>query len=159
MISLKKILCPIDHSNCSKEALKYAVSFARKDKAKLLLLHVIDIRTFNEGSGAMYGVLDSMPTQIPNEETLEQLRVKLLDCIPEEIRDDMDVEAIVAQGVPFAEIISTAKEKEIDMIVIGSHGRTGISHMMLGSVSEKVVRKAPCPVLTVRQSDHEFVMP
>jgi nucleotide-binding universal stress UspA family protein len=152
MISLKKILCPIDHSDCSKEALKYAVSFAMKDEAKLLLLHIIDIRSFNEG-------LDAMSTQIPNEETLEQLRVKLLDCIPEEIRDDLDVEAIVIQGIPFAEIISTAKEKEIDMIVIGSHGRTGISHMMLGSVSEKVVRKAPCPVLTVRQPGHKFVMP
>ena len=100
-----------------------------------------------------------MSTQIPNEETIEQLRVKLLDCVPEEIRDDMDIEAIVSQGIPFTEIISTAKEKEIDMIVIGSHGRTGISHMMLGSVSEKVVRKAPCPVLTVRQLGHKFVMP
>ncbi|MBT3355235.1 MAG: universal stress protein [Candidatus Scalindua sp.] len=152
MISLKKILCPIDHSDCSKEALKYAVSLAMKDEAKLLLLHVIDIRSFNEG-------LDAMSTQIPNEETLEQLRVKLLDCIPEEIRDDMDVEATVIQGIPFAEIISTAKKKEIDMIVIGSHGRTGLKHMMMGSVSEKVVRKAPCPVLTVRQPGHEFVMP
>ena len=152
MITLKRILCPIDHSECSKEALKYAVSSAMKDDAKLLLLHVIDIRSFNEG-------LDAMSTQIPNEETIEQLRVKLLDCIPEEIRDDMDVEAIVSQGIPFAEIISTAKEKEIDMIVIGSHGRTGLSHMMMGSVSEKVVRKAPCPVLIVRQSDHKFVMP
>ena len=152
MISLKKILCPIDHSDCSKEALKYAVSFAMKDEAKLYLLHIIDIRTFNEG-------LEAMSMQIPDEETLEQLRSKLLDCIPEEIRDEMDVEAIVIQGIPFAEIISTAREKEIDMIVTGSHGRTGISHMMLGSVSEKVVRKAPCPVLTVRQTDHEFVMP
>jgi nucleotide-binding universal stress UspA family protein len=152
MISLNKILCPIDHSDCSKDALRYAVSFAMKDEAKLLLLHVIDIRSFNEG-------LDAMSTQIPNEETIEQLRVKLLNCIPEEIRNDMDVEAIVSQGIPFAEIISTAKKKEIDMIVIGSHGRTGLSHIMLGSVSEKVVRKAPCPVLTVRQSDHEFVMP
>ncbi len=86
MISLKKILCPIDHSDCSKEALRYAVSFARKDEAKLILLHVIDIRTFNEGVDSMYGLLDAMPTQIPNEETLEQLRVKLLDCIPDEIR-------------------------------------------------------------------------
>ncbi len=152
MISLKKILCPIDHSDCSKEALKYAVSFAMKDEAKLYLLHIIDIRSFSEG-------LDAMSKQIPDEETLEQLRTKLLDCIPEEIRDDMDIEATVIQGIPFAEIISTAKEKEIDMIVIGSHGRTGISHMMLGSVSEKVVRKAPCPVLTVRQPGHEFVMP
>ncbi|NOR65689.1 MAG: universal stress protein [Candidatus Scalindua sp.] len=152
MISLKKILCPIDHSDCSKEALKYAVSFAMKDEAKLYLLHIIDIRSFNDS-------LVAMSQQIPDEETLEQLRMKLLDCIPEDIRDDMDVEATVIQGIPFAEIISTAKEKEIDMIVIGSHGRTGISHMMLGSVSEKVVRKAPCPVLTVRQPGHEFVMP
>ncbi|MHC4307289.1 MAG: universal stress protein [Planctomycetota bacterium] len=152
MISLKKILCPIDHSDCSKEALKYAVSFAMKDEAKLYLLHIIDIRSFSEG-------LDAMSKPIPDEETLEQLRTKLLDCIPKEIRDDMDVEATVIQGIPFAEIISTAKEKEIDMIVIGSHGRTGISHMMMGSVSEKVVRKAHCPVLTVRQSGHKFVMP
>ena len=152
MISLKKILCPIDHSDCSKEALKYAVSFAMKDEAKLYLLHIIDIRSFNES-------LDAMSKQIPDEETLEQLRIKLLDCIPEEMRDDMNVEAIVVQGIPFAEIISTAREKEVDMIVIGSHGRTGITHMMLGSVSEKVVRKAPCPVLTVRQTDHEFTMP
>ena len=152
MISLKKILCPIDHSDCSKEALKYAVSFAMKDEAKLYLLHIIDIRSFNDS-------LVAMSQQIPDEETLEQLRMKLLDCIPEDIRDDMDVEATVIQGIPFAEIISTAKEKEIDMIVIGSHGRTGISHMMLGSVSEKVVRKAPCPVLTVRQPGHEFIMP
>ncbi|MBT3748863.1 MAG: universal stress protein [Bacteroidetes bacterium] len=152
MISLKNVLCPIDHSDCSKEALKYAVTLAMRDKAKLLLLHIIDIRSFSEG-------LEAMSKPLPDEETLEQLRAKLLDCIPEEIRDDMDVEAIVAQGIPFAEIISTAKEKKIDMIVIGSHGRTGLSHMMLGSVSEKVVRKAPCPVLTVRQPGHEFVMP
>ncbi len=152
MISLKKILCPIDHSDCSKEALKYAVSLAMKDEAQLYLLHIIDIRSCNES-------LDTMSVQIPDKETLEQLRTKLLDCIPEEIRDDMNVEAIVIQGVPFAEIISTARENEIDMIVIGSHGRTGLAHMMLGSVSEKVVRKAPCPVLTVRQPDHKFVMP
>ena len=152
MISLKKILCPIDHSDCSKEALKYAVSFAMKDEAKLYLLHIIDIRSFNDSVVAM-------SQQIPDEETLELLRIKLLDCIPEEMRDDMNVEAIVVQGIPFAEIISTAREKEIDMIVIGSHGRTGLKHMMLGSVSEKVVRKAPCPVLTVRQSDRKFVMP
>jgi nucleotide-binding universal stress UspA family protein len=123
-----------------------------RDEAKLYLLHIIDIRSFNES-------LNAMPTHLPDNETLEQLRIKLLDCIPEEMRDDMDVEAIVIQGIPFVEIISTSREKEIDMIVMGSHGRTGISHMMLGSVSEKVVRKAPCPVLIVRQPDQKFVMP
>jgi nucleotide-binding universal stress UspA family protein len=72
------------------------------------------------------------------------------------MRDDMNVEALVVQGIPFVEIISTAKKNDVDMIVLGSHGRTGIAHMMMGSVSEKVVRKAPCPVLTVRKSDHKF---
>ncbi|OHB89473.1 MAG: hypothetical protein A3D13_04550 [Planctomycetes bacterium RIFCSPHIGHO2_02_FULL_40_12] len=145
MITLKKILCPIDHSDCSKEALRYAVSFAMKDEAKLYLLHVIDIRSFDES-------IDAMSKQIPDDETLKQLKTKLLDCIPEEIRSDMDVEAIVVQGIPFAEIISTARKKNIDMVVIGSHGRTGLAHVLIGSVAEKVVRKAPCPVLTVKGS-------
>ena len=123
-----------------------------KDNSKLYLLHVIDIRAFDES-------IDTMTPQMPDEESLKQLKTKLLDCIPEEIRDDMDVEAIVVQGIPFVEIISTARENDIDMIVLGSHGRTGITHMMMGSVSEKVVRKAPCPVLTVRKSDQKFTMP
>ncbi|HJO47542.1 MAG TPA: universal stress protein [Candidatus Scalindua sp.] len=151
MINIKNILCPVDHSDCSKEALKYAVSFAIKDNSKLYLLHVIDIRTFDES-------INAMTPQIPDDKTLAQLKTKLLDCIPEEIRDDMDVEALVVQGIPFVEIISTAKKNDVDMIVLGSHGRTGITHMMMGSVSEKVVRKAPCPVLTVRKSDHKFTM-
>ena len=96
---------------------------------------------------------------LKNKETVKQLRIKLLDCIPEEIRDDMDIEALVVQGIPFAEIISAAKQYKVDMIVMGTDGRTGISHIMLGSVSEKVVRKAPCPVLTVREPGREFVMP
>jgi len=152
MISLKKILCPIDHSDCSKEALKYAVSFAMKDEAKLYLLHVIDIRSFDES-------LDTMTRQMPDDETMKQLKTKLFECVPEEIRNDMQVEALVVQGIPFAEIISIAKKNKVDMIVMGTHGRTGLAHIMIGSVSEKVVRKAHCPVLTVRQSGHEFVMP
>ncbi len=152
MINLKKILCPIDHSDCSKEALKYAVSFAMKDEAELCLLHVIDIRTFDEN-------LDVMTRQVPDDETMKQLKTKLLECVPEEIRNDMKIEATVIQGIPFAEIIGFARKKNVDMIVIGTHGRTGLAHIMLGSVSEKVVRKAPCPVLTVRQKNHKFVMP
>ena len=62
-------------------------------------------------------------------------------------------------GHPFVEILSDAKQHDIDLIVMGTHGRGAIKHMLLGSVAEKVVRKAPCPVLTVRHPDHEFVMP
>jgi len=152
MINLKKILCPIDHSDGSKEALKYAVSFAMKNEAKLYLLHIIDIRSFDES-------IDTMAAQIPNDETIKQLKTKLFECIPEEIRSDMQIEALVVQGIPFAEIISIAKTNKVDMIVMGTHGRTGLAHIMIGSVSEKVVRKAHCPVLTVRQSGHKFVMP
>jgi nucleotide-binding universal stress UspA family protein len=70
-----------------------------------------------------------------------------------------DVEKLVVRGVPFVEIIKTAKEKDTDLIVIGTHGRTGIDHMLFGSTAEKVVRKAPCPVLTVRIVGKEFKMP
>jgi len=64
--------------------------------------------------------------------------------------DVLEVETIVVKGVPFNEIINAATEINVDLIVIGTHGRTGLSHVMLGSVAEKVVRKATCPVLTVR---------
>jgi nucleotide-binding universal stress UspA family protein len=69
------------------------------------------------------------------------------------------VEKIIVRGVPFVEIIKTAKDRNVDLIVIGTHGRTGIDHMLFGSTAEKVVRKAPCPVLTVRVAGKEFTMP
>ena len=66
---------------------------------------------------------------------------------------------VVRQGPPFLEIVRYAQEANIDLIVLGTHGRGGLAHMLLGSVAEKVVRKAPCPVLTVRHPEHEFVAP
>ena len=113
MITLKKILCPIDHSDCSKEALKYAVSFALRNEAELYLLHVIDIRTFDEN-------LDTITKQIADDSSINNLKKKLLECVPEEIRSDMKIEAIVVQGIPFVEIIKIAKENEVDMLVVVS---------------------------------------
>ena len=72
----------------------------------------------------------------------------MLAEVPEEIQNI--VEPIILFGVPFVEIIKTAKDKNIDLIVIGTHGRTGLAHMLIGSVAEKIVRKAPCPVLTIK---------
>ena len=65
----------------------------------------------------------------------------------------------VVVGIPFMEIIHAAKELNSDMIIMGTHGRTGLQHVLMGSVAEKVVRRAPCPVLTVKHPDHEFKMP
>ena len=72
----------------------------------------------------------------------------MLAEVPEEIQNI--VEPIILFGEPFVEIIKTAKDKNIDLIVIGTHGRTGLAHMLIGSVAEKIVRKAPCPVLTIK---------
>ncbi len=69
------------------------------------------------------------------------------------------VDALLVEGNPFAEIVRTAREKHFDLIVMGTHGRTGLEHALMGSVAEKVVRKAPCPVLSVRDPEHEFELP
>ena len=65
----------------------------------------------------------------------------------------------IVRGRPFVEIIRYAREKKIDIIVVGTHGHSGLTHILMGSVAEKVVRKSPCPVLTIRHPDHEFEMP
>ncbi|HHT9110926.1 MAG TPA: universal stress protein [Candidatus Brocadiaceae bacterium] len=143
MIVLKKILCPVDHSECSYLALKYAISLALKDKAKLYLMHVVDTRLYDTE------IYKFSPYQL-QESDVYKIREDLMKSLPEGTSDVLAVETIVVKGVPFQEIISTVKEIGADIIVIGTHGRTGLSHIMMGSVAEKVVRKASCPVLTVR---------
>ena len=82
-----------------------------------------------------------------------------LDEIAAKTREQVaSVETKIATGSPFVEIITFAKDQNVDLIVVGTHGRTGLAHVMIGSVAEKVVRKAPCPVLTVKHPEHEFVM-
>ncbi|MCC7211291.1 MAG: universal stress protein [Candidatus Brocadia sp.] len=153
MISIKNILCPVDYSVYSEMALTYAIEFAEKYHAKLYLMHVLDIRVYDINNPDLYDI------NIVDEETLAKLRERLLRCVTEDTRGKIAVEALIIQGVPFTEIIKASKEYKIDLIVIGTHGRTGISHAIMGSVAEKVVRKAPCPVLTIRHPEHDFIMP
>ena len=143
MVTLKKILCPVDHSECSYLALKYAISLALKDEAKLYLMHVIDSRLYDTE------IYKLSPYKL-NEIDESRIRTDLMKSLPEGTTDVLEVETIVVKGVPFNEIINASTEINVDLIVIGTHGRTGLSHVMLGSVAEKVVRKATCPVLTVR---------
>ena len=144
MIKFKKILCPVDYSDCSAKALRYAAGLALKDSGKLYLMHVIDKRVYDYG-GPVYEAQLS-----PDAEVIEHLKEKLGESVPKEIRGDIDVETIVTVGVPAQEIVNAADDKEVDVIVMGTHGRTGIAHVVMGSVAENVVRKALCPVLTVR---------
>ncbi|MEK7368217.1 MAG: universal stress protein [Planctomycetota bacterium] len=144
MIKFKKILCPVDYSDCSAKALRYAAGLALKDSARLYLMHVIDKRVYDYG-GPVYEAQLS-----PDAEVIEHLKEKLGESVPKEIRGDIDVETIVTVGVPAQEIVNAADDKGVDVIVMGTHGRTGIAHVVMGSVAENVVRKALCPVLTVR---------
>lgn len=153
MINIKNILCPIDYSIYSEKALTYAIELAEKYRAKLYLIHVLDIRIYDIHEPDLYNV------NIVDQETFDKLRERLFRCVSEETKGKVPVEAVVVQGVPFVEIIKASKDYVIDLIVLGTHGRTGLSHAIMGSVAEKVVRKAPCPVLTVKNPEHDFIMP
>lgn len=146
MIVLRNILCPIDHSKHSESALKYAIASALKDKAKLYLMHVLDSRKSEEAEGV--SELLSI-----DEKGLSDLKDKLEKSVPEEIRAEIKCEALVCPGIPFDEIVRVAKDKSIDLIVMGTHGRRGLSHVMLGSIAEKVIRDAPCPVMIVKYQE------
>ncbi len=153
-IVIKNIACAVDYSEYSDYALGYAVDLARIFDAKLGLVHVVELPFLP--SYSLAGVPDlSMPVdeieagaQAKMEETLEQTRAKY-DKVHGEVRT----------GTAFLEIINYARDVEADLIVVGTHGRTGISHILIGSVAEKVVRKAPCPVLSVKHPEHKFEMP
>ncbi|MFQ5956605.1 MAG: universal stress protein [Candidatus Brocadiales bacterium] len=143
MINIKVILCPIDYSKGSLVALDYAVHFAQREAAKLCLIHVVDVR-YLEG----YAPLE---VANPDSETISRMKAELKEHVPEEVRKKGDVETMVTVGIPVIEIINAAKEKGADVIIMGTHGRTGIAHVIMGSVAENVVRRSSCPVLTVRQ--------
>ncbi|MBI2471963.1 MAG: universal stress protein [Planctomycetes bacterium] len=144
MISFKKILCPIDYSDSSFNVLKYAIEMTIKDSAMLYLLYVDDENVFDYG-GLRFDTEHNLDT-----ETVTKMEQKLRKNIPVEMRCRINAEILIRVGVPFEEILKVAQDKEVDLIVMGTHGRTGIAHMFIGSVAEKVIRNAPCPVLCIR---------
>ena len=155
MIQLKKILVPTDFSAASEAALKYGKDFAENFKAALHLLHVIE-DPFVHG-WTSEGYVAALPSF--RAEMEKSAREQLERALTEAERKQLSAELITKLGNPFVEIVRYAKSQSIDLIVMGTHGRGPVAHMLLGSVAEKVVRKAPCPVLTVRHPEHEFIMP
>ena len=143
---IKKILVPIDFSDYSKSALKYAVNFCKNFNAEMILIYVVEPviypPDFSMGQIAIPSV---------NAEWDERARQELDKLAKEEIPDNVPVKTIIKTGKPFLEIIENAGELDVDLIIIATHGRTGVEHILFGSTAEKVVRKAPCPVLTLRE--------
>jgi nucleotide-binding universal stress UspA family protein len=155
MIDLHRILLPTDFSKHSQNALLYAAAFAEKFAAELYLLHVVqDLTLF------IPEAVSVAPPYAPATTELAAAAQGALERLVQENNlQQFQVFCQVREGPPFYEIIQFAREKEIDLIIMGTHGHSGLAHVLLGSVTEKVVRKAPCPVLTVRHPEHEFVHP
>ena len=157
------ILVPVDFSPSAREALLYAGSIAERFSATIVVMHVIakevELSTTYKRAGyrsvPLLGpfteTLD-MPTDVTEAVVIdlrEQARAALQQFLPLELRGQQ-VRLHVAVGTPFEQILRTATQNNVDLIVMGTHGRTGLARVMLGSVAERVVRLAPCPVLAVK---------
>jgi nucleotide-binding universal stress UspA family protein len=150
-IQLQNICVPVDFSDTSAAALMYAKALADAFHAKLHLVHVL-INWIPDGE---FPVNPQVYVELENS-----ARKQLANLLSSEETKKYGAQTELISGTSeFVEIIRYAREKNIDLLVMGTHGRGPIAHMLLGSVAEKVVRKAPCPVLTVRHPEHEFVMP
>ena len=153
-MQIRTILFPTDFSNGARAAMDSALSLANQYNAKLILLYVIQ-----DVNIAEWYIPSSVSAMDLVEDMQKGADAEMGKWAAEASKQAKDVERMVVRGVPFVEIIRAAREKDADLIVIGTHGRTGIDHMLFGSTAEKVVRKAPCPVLTVRIAGKEFKMP
>lgn len=143
---IKKILVPVDFSEFSKNALRYAAEFAEENSAgKLYLIYVIEPVIYPADFSMGQVALPSVELEINSKakDELENLAKK-------EIPESISYEVIIKTGKPFVEINETASEINADLIIIASHGHTGMEHILFGSTAEKVIRKAPCPVLSLR---------
>ena len=145
MTLIRRILVPTDFSDSARQALDWASTLAREFKAEILLLHVVENLTVGYAS-------DLFP--VPMAEVYEEIsgyaRTELGKLAQELRTSGVAVTERLAQGTPSAEIIRIAKEEPVDLIVVGSHGKGLLDHALFGSTTERVVRKAPCPVLTCR---------
>jgi nucleotide-binding universal stress UspA family protein len=141
-MKIKTIVVPTDLSHNSLRALEPAVDFAKRFGADILLVHVLDAPIYPAMKFA------NLPTI--QQEVRDTVARQLDRLCNEHIPGDVVSRTVMREGHPFFEIIAVAKEERADLIVIATHGHTGIKHLLLGSTAEKVVRQAPCPVLIVR---------
>jgi nucleotide-binding universal stress UspA family protein len=162
-MKLTRILAPTDFSKYSGFAMEWAAYMAQCMKADLLLLHVL---TEEEGKIIEEVIGEGAVVQIPRgirQNVVEERQKRMIDqyemVVSREIKASLKVEQMIRIGVPFLEIVRVAKERDVDLIVLGTHGRTGLSHALIGSVAEKVVHHAHCPVLSIKHPQYQFISP
>jgi universal stress protein A len=144
-MTVHHVLVPLDFSTYAEQTLDYAIALAQKLQARVTLLHVIQPPAVVKVEGGIW----------PSSTFLQDLEAAVTrdmeGYLARVTAAGLAGEIAVVHGVPFQEILDTAKARQVDLIIMGTHGRTGLSHVLLGSVAEKVVRLAPCPVLVARQ--------
>lgn len=143
MNEFRKILIPIDFSEYSLNALEYAKLFAEKFNAELILLNIIEPVVFTADL-TIGQVIPSIESEL-----IQKSEGKIKELV-NSLRDKFNVRGVVKVGKPHVEIMEFAKEEGIDLIIIGSHGHTGVEQFLFGSTAERVIRKAICPVLIIK---------
>jgi len=151
-LPIRKILVPLDFSEYSYKSLDYAIAFAKQSSATITLLHIVPLNYVDTD-------LIAFDFSEIEREAANSAENRLRALIQERIGDGISADFLVRIGRPVDEIVTAAKEKDSDLIIMSTHGYTGLKHAFLGSTTENVVRFAPCPVLTVRQMEHDFVPP
>jgi universal stress protein A len=148
VIHLKNILVPLDLSEMSLKSLQYAVAFASEFGATLTLVHVVEPPDY----------LSELPHPAPRgPEHCAAVEALLQDIRIARIPEDVQVNIVIRHNFVFDGILDAAREIHADLIITTTHGHTGLKHLMMGSTAENIVRRAPCPVLVVRELEHDFV--
>jgi len=149
MINLRRILVPTDFSLTSAAAFRFAIALARRFAARVDVLNVTDYPGTAAEEDYPIGIVETMQNAAHD---------RLRRLLTEQDMEDLQADCATRIGLPAEEIVQYADEHAIDLIVMGTHGREGVMRVVLGSVAETVVRRAPCPVLTVHQPERELVM-
>jgi universal stress protein A len=153
-LQIRSILVPTDFSECGNYALSWAASLARTFKASIICVHVIEPIVPTVGYSGMSEPLPIADISEQLEDSAERELPKLAEC---EECAGLDVEELIVHGEAASEIVQVAKDRDVDLIVVSSHGRTGLGRILFGSTAEAVVRHAPCPVLVVKPEPGEEV--
>lgn len=146
-LQLRTILLPTDFSGCANFAVAYAAAIGRAAKAKIICIYVLEPMVPAVG---YTGLADPMPIADISEQLEDSAERELPQIVHSEELHGLEVEEVITHGDAAAEIVRVAAEREVDLIVISSHGRTGLGRMIFGSTAEAVVRHARCPVLVVK---------
>src|SRR6267378_6028517 len=152
MSSFRNILFPTDFTPHARSALKYAAAFARHGRGRVVLLSV---QTAQVPPNLM-----TMPERLlEDEETqwLRQLRGQVKELLTDPLFDGLEVEPVIVEGEPAHEIATAVRDYDIDLVTVVTHGRRGLARALWGSTAEEIIAEAPCPVLTIRPPQHDFV--